>query len=62
VAVRTGELFISAVELGSKYASDSTSASKRIRMSSYCFNIKKDKEGRTTTFRNAVILTHGPNE
>jgi len=42
MAVKIGELFISAVELGSKYASDSTSASKRVRMSSYCFNIKKE--------------------
>jgi hypothetical protein len=41
MAVQSGALFISAGELGSKYASDSTSASKRVRMSSYCFNIKK---------------------
>jgi hypothetical protein len=43
VEVKTGE-FISAVELGSEHDSDSASAPKRVRISSYCFNMKKEAQ------------------
>jgi hypothetical protein len=48
--VKTGELFISATELGSEYDSDATSVSKRVRISSYPLNMKKEAQPLSETW------------